>query len=235
MKKVYVKDSKVIELGRRRENKATQVISDLYPSSGYAVNIYVLRPGERVSYPAANVVLDPDSRTVIWTVSDTDTDKAGHGEVQYRYQDLQGTVVKTKIYQTFVAPTIDIPSGPAPDPYENWIETLTEQAASTDINARSAAQSASEAAGSEGEAAESAAESAASAVSAAASATAAHTAEANAEGWAELAQQVAMDNGYAQMYIDDDGTLYLTRTTNIVDKLDFNLTSDGELEVLIYG
>lgn len=66
-------------------------------------------------------------------------------------------------------------------------------------------------------------------------ATAAHTAETNAEGWAELAQQVATDNGYAQMYIDDDGALYLARTTNIVDKLDFELTSDGELEVLIYG
>lgn len=65
--------------------------------------------------------------------------------------------------------------------------------------------------------------------------TAAQTAETNAERWAELAQQAATDNGYAQMYIDDDGTLYLTRTTNIVDKLDFNLTNDGELEVLIYG
>ena len=57
----------------------------------------------------------------------------------------------------------------------------------------------------------------------------------NAEYYAGKAQQVAVNNGYAAMWVDGDGELYLARTSNIVDNLDFRLTNDGELEALIYG
>lgn len=52
---------------------------------------------------------------------------------------------------------------------------------------------------------------------------------------AELAQQVAVNNGFAVFTMSDDGEVMLTRTSNIADRLNFELTDDGELEVIIYG
>ena len=59
--------------------------------------------------------------------------------------------------------------------------------------------------------------------------------ENNAKYYSELASQAATANGYAMLYVDDDGALYLTRTTNAVDLLNFSLTSDGVLEATISG
>lgn len=57
----------------------------------------------------------------------------------------------------------------------------------------------------------------------------------NAKYYKTMAEQVATDNGYASLWIDNDGVLYLARTSNIEDRLDFALTHDGELEAIIYG
>lgn len=51
---------------------------------------------------------------------------------------------------------------------------------------------------------------------------------------AELAQQVAANNGFAALEIDPDGNLQLTRTENLANKLDFAIV-DNNLEVTIYG
>lgn len=57
----------------------------------------------------------------------------------------------------------------------------------------------------------------------------------NAKYYKTMAEQVATENGYASLWIADDGILYLARTSNIEDRLDFALTQDGELEAIIYG
>ena len=54
----------------------------------------------------------------------------------------------------------------------------------------------------------------------------------DAEAAAEKAEQAILANGFAEFYIDENGHLYLLRTPNIADTLDFVLTN-GRLEVLI--
>ena len=56
-----------------------------------------------------------------------------------------------------------------------------------------------------------------------------------AEIAADRAEQVAVANGYMEFELDnEDGILYLYRTDNIVDEIDFELDEEtGELEVII--
>lgn len=63
-------------------------------------------------------------------------------------------------------------------------------------------------------------------------ASAEKTAQAAAETLKQ-AQQLAEQCGYAQLEVGEDGCLYLSRTDNIVDNLNFTLNEAGELEVLM--
>lgn len=56
-----------------------------------------------------------------------------------------------------------------------------------------------------------------------------------AEIAADRAEQVAVANGYAAFEIQSDGCLYLSRTANIADRVDFRLTEAGDLEVIVNG
>ena len=221
-------------IGHVRENEVTQIVFDL--SAWIAeyglgtVALSVMRQGDLVPYPMPIAIVDGKAT---WTISATDTAK--HGRIKAQLSYMVGTKVKkTNVYTLSTKESLPV-DGDAPEAYETWLEILQTMTAETAANAQTATAAAESASADAGTAASAAAIAVENAISASESASAAHTAETNAEGWAELAQQVATDNGYAQMYIDDDGTLYLARTTNIVDKLDFDLTSDGELEVLIYG
>lgn len=55
------------------------------------------------------------------------------------------------------------------------------------------------------------------------------------ESYLEQARQAALSNGYAAFDVDEEGNAWLTRTANVVDKLDFAITDEGELEVIILG
>lgn len=57
--------------------------------------------------------------------------------------------------------------------------------------------------------------------------------EENAAASTDRAEQVATANGYAAMEIGEDGCLYLIRTDNIVDLVDFSINDAGELEVVV--
>lgn len=59
------------------------------------------------------------------------------------------------------------------------------------------------------------------------------TVDNNAKYYAEKAGQVATKNGFCTMHIDDYGHLILNRTDNLKDELDFRLTENGHLEVLM--
>ena len=53
----------------------------------------------------------------------------------------------------------------------------------------------------------------------------------NARYYSEQAKQVATKNGFCYLEIGEDGCLYLTRTENIIDSVNFTLNDDGVLEV----
>ena len=59
------------------------------------------------------------------------------------------------------------------------------------------------------------------------------TVDNNAKFYSEAAKQVATKNGFCHLSIDDSGHLILDRTENIKDELDFELTDNGHLEVII--
>jgi len=129
-----------IFLGRRGENLATQICFDVPEDlSSYAYTLYVRRPRERESYPAAHIARV--GNTIVWTVSNVDTENSGEGQVQIRFTD-NDVVVKTLVYRTVVGIAIDINTSPAPEWQESWLDALTELAEETHTNAESAADSA---------------------------------------------------------------------------------------------
>ena len=138
MRQIYIKSKAMLHIGRRRENLATQVIYEGYPEDGYSVQVFVKRNGDMAAYPASNVVLDDTDRVIRWNVTATDTDKQGTGEVQFRYSNSDGVVVKTEIYSFIVTAAIDADAGPAPDPYESWLESLTDLAEQVQTDAERA-------------------------------------------------------------------------------------------------
>jgi hypothetical protein len=142
MREIYIKPkSGLLNIGRQGENLASRVHLAEVPAEGQAVTIYVLRNGDSASYPASQVeVTDTE---IIWTVTSADTGKNGWGKVQYRFTDsVTGEIVKTKIYDFVVGPAIDTEVGPAPDPYETWLDSLTDLAGQAQVAARDAVLSA---------------------------------------------------------------------------------------------
>lgn len=128
-----------INIGHRGENGVTQIRFQI-PSDllTWSYTVYVRRPGEVDSYPAANIARQDGS--IVWTVSDVDTGNAGKGEVQIRY--TSGTnKEKTMVYPTFTDKSIDMSPGDIPDAYDTWLDALTELAEETHTNAENAAAS----------------------------------------------------------------------------------------------
>ena len=253
-----------IFLGRRGENLATQICFDVPEDlSSYAYTLYVRRPRERESYPAAHIARV--GNTIVWTVSNVDTENSGEGQVQIRFTD-NDVVVKTIVYRTVVGIAIDINTSPAPEWQESWLDALTELAEETHTNAENAAESERKAKISEDNAKDS--EEAADE-----SAQQAHTSEQNAKDyedaadasaedaeawavgqrngvdvpssdetyhnnskhWSELAQQGAQEAGYVFFDVnDEDGEMYVEITDNVDQDVSFEVnTTIGELEVTV--
>ena len=138
MREIYIKSKAgLLPIGRRGENLATRVHLAEAPADGQAVTVFVLRNGDSVAYPASTVEITDTE--IIWTVTSVDTDKSGRGKVQYRFSDATtGEVIKTEIYYFIVGLALDTEVGPAPDPYETWLDSLTDLAGQAQTAARDA-------------------------------------------------------------------------------------------------
>ncbi|MBQ6398432.1 MAG: hypothetical protein IJI06_09855 [Oscillospiraceae bacterium] len=132
------------------------------------LQLLLQRPGDAQPYP---VYLSIEGTTATWTPTDTDTEKTGQGQAQLVYT-VGGIVVKNAIFRVLIAPSLGA-AGDPPEPYETWLERLTELAAETQ-------QSALDAAGSAAEAEQSAEDAAAAKTDAETAKTAAETAATNA-------------------------------------------------------
>lgn len=150
-----------LALGKRGENLATEIHFDFsawseeFGSTGF-VELNVKRKGDESAYP---VTVTIDGTVAIWTVTATDTDVAGLGEAEFLYR-VGETVVKSVVFGTAVEQDIGQPSETPPDPYETWLDTLTDLAADTRESAQRAetAEEAAEAAQRGAEAAQAATE-----------------------------------------------------------------------------
>ena len=165
-------NGKHIRIGRRGENGATQVVfdvTDLVATCGDGACVLMAkRPNDTAAYPVA---VTREGNAVTWLVSEVDTQFRGAGEAELFWY-VGDTLAKTVIYTTVTGRAIEGAPAEAPDPYETWLDTLTDLAADTlaaAADARTAAQTAQGIAESAREAAESAREAASVSQSAAAS------------------------------------------------------------------
>lgn len=147
-----------ITLGRRGENEVTQVVVDfsswVEEFGAGVITLLAMRSQDTSAYP---VVLTLDGNAATWDVTSTDTAYKGSGRAEFIYT-VGEQIAKSVVFNTVVMQDIGEPSETPPDPYEDWLERLTELGAETQANAQVAEQSAADAAVS----AESAARSAAS-------------------------------------------------------------------------
>lgn len=133
----------VISLGHRGENRATEICFDV---SAF-VSLYgegtgtllVKRPGDSEAYP---VVLTREGSVLSWIVSNTDTAREGPGEAELFWYVGDDTLAKSITFDTDVAPDIGNAADTPPEPYETWLETLTELGAEAQAAAETAAESA---------------------------------------------------------------------------------------------
>ena len=258
MREIVATTRIIVPLGRQGENEATVV---KFPVGGWetlygagAFELLNVRPSENTPY-TCSITVDDDF--VYWVVQAADVALVGHGKCELTYV-VDGTVAKSLTFETCVLDSIE-GAGTVPPPYESRIHDLieasaniTEEADRAETAATRAEDAAQLAEGDKDIATQAATDATNAADAASGSASDAEawavgkrggvdvptddeTFHNNAEFYAEMAQQVAVNNGFATFYLDDDGVLYLARTANIVDNLDFRLTADGELEALIYG
>ena len=246
-----------VPIGYVGESGVRQVVLDFSPwvetYGPGALTLMVRRNGDTDAYPVA---LEIDGSTAAWTVSNVDTHIYGVGRAQYMYV-VDGENVKSAIFQTFVDKSVTQPGSDPPDPYEGWVQHLTELGAETLRNAQDAAESAEAALGAKraAEASQQAAETAQG--EAEESEQHAAASESNAEAWAvgerggepvtrgdptyqnnskfyaEVAQQGAEESGFAFFDVNDEtGEMLVTVTANLAQSVSFAVNENsGELEV----
>lgn len=258
MREIVATTRITIPLGKQGETEATVV---KFPVGGWATlygegafELLNVRPSENTPYTCS---ITADEDFVYWVVQSADVALVGHGKCELTYV-VDGTVAKSLEFATDVQESIE-GAGTVPPPYESRIHDLIEASANITVEAdraETAATRAEDAAqlaeGDKDIAAQAATDATNAADAASGSASDAEawavgqrggvdvpsddeTFHNNAEFYAGMAQQVAVNNGFAVFWIADDGVLYMARTANIADNLDFRLTADGELEALIYG
>ena len=215
-----------IFIGRKGENLATQICFDVPEDlAEYTYTVYVKRPREHESYPAANISRGDDC--IIWTVSNVDTAISGEGSVQIRFTEDE-TIVKTMVYRFEVGKAIDVDVTDAPTWYDTWLDALTALAEAAHADAEDAAESADNASESETNASTSE-------TNASNSADAAADSAADALYYANLAAQSAESAGYITVEVDPDTMqLQVTTTTDLSNDLTLSVNADtGILEVII--
>lgn len=120
-----VERSVMLNLGRVGENNITEFVFDYTnwtDEFGEGVLSLVLkRQGDAEGYPKSMTVKSGQST---WVVDSTDAGVEGIGEAQLTYT-VNGDVKKSVIYLTRTCPSIE-PVGPAPDPYQSWLDQMIE-------------------------------------------------------------------------------------------------------------
>ena len=120
-----VERSVMLNLGRVGENGVTEFVFDYAnwtDEFGEGVLSLVLkRQGDAEGYPKSMTV---ESGQSTWVVDSTDVGVEGIGEAQLTYT-VNGDAKKSVIYLTRTCPSIE-PVGPAPDPYQSWLDQMIE-------------------------------------------------------------------------------------------------------------
>lgn len=134
-----------INLGRRGENEATQVVFDVsYLISAYGAGNPVLlakRAKDSTAYP---VSATSEEDSVTWLVNSADTAYKGSGECELFWY-VGDVLAKTVVWSTWVSDDIG-EEGEAPEPQQGWVTQMLEQMQTIADSAQASADSASESA-----------------------------------------------------------------------------------------
>ena len=126
MKIIDANSSTVLALGRCGENLARQVVFDIkdfeYLYGVGTVEILYQRPNDAQPYP---LVVQRDGTSITWNVTSTDTATPSEfGKCELRYYSGE-TLVKSKIWQTWVENALSTPSETTPpEPEQGWVDQV---------------------------------------------------------------------------------------------------------------
>ena len=130
-----------IDLGKQGENLSREIAfpepaqwREEFP--GGAAQLLV-RPNGGKAYP---VVLEEDGDLAVWQVTAADTARAGYGRCELRWS-VDGMVVKSKTYMTFVAEGLSGGCGCGQDNWSAYLEQII-QAGADALNAAGRAEAA---------------------------------------------------------------------------------------------
>jgi len=135
---VTEKGKQDIIIGRRGTYETETLVFDLSYlietfGAGTAV-LMVKRPTDSAAYPA---ITSQDGDELTWPISATDTSYKGHGEIEIFWY-VGGGLAKSVIYSICILRDIAETTAETPEPYEDWIDELTDLGAETLVNAQSA-------------------------------------------------------------------------------------------------
>ena len=138
-------DTDSINLGRRGENEATEVVFDVSSLiSTYGAGTPVLlakRAKDSTAYP---VSATSEEDSVTWLVNSADTAYKGSGECEL-YWYVGDVLAKTVVWSTWVSDDIG-EEDEAPEPQQGWVTQMLEQMQTIADSAQASADSASESA-----------------------------------------------------------------------------------------
>ncbi len=193
MRILYAREGIPLVLGHQGENNVTEARFSvgLYKKQlpGCAFVLTHRRPGEASPSP---VLTELNENELIWPITGSDTALCGQGLCQVNVT-LNGRLMKSRLFDTRVLPALD-PPGPAPAPWQSWVDQVICAGGQAQISAISAASSAADALEN----------------------------REMAEQAADRAEQAAADAGYMEMEIDANGHLIYSHTQS-VDEIDFEI------------
>lgn len=123
MKSIFAKKFSRIDLGRRGEHLARQIVFDLAEwqmlyGNGKAELLAQL-PGSETPYPCPVAI---DQKYLIWQIRNADTQNVGKGKCELFYY-VGDRLVKSVIFQTLVKESLS-EAGEAPEPYRAWTDEV---------------------------------------------------------------------------------------------------------------
>lgn len=230
---VFVKD---IRIGYEGENVVTRIDFNLqmwideYGLGG--VTLLVLRHGDTDAYPVPLMI---DDGIASWSITETDTAKAGRGAIQLKYV-VGEKIKKSPIYTTSCSNALD-DSDTVPDPYDSWLATLTDlstlvtaKVAESLVNADIAQMAANISAQAASQSAQSADAAEKSELNALESAQASRSEADKSKIYAEQAQGALGGMTFVGFSMNDDGHVLVTNSDRL-GTTSFELTQSGHMEV----
>ena len=120
-----VERSVMLNLGRVGENNITEFVFD-YTNwaeeyGAGTLSLVLKRQGDEEGYPKS---MTTENNQSTWVIDQTDVANEGIGEAQLTYT-VDSEIKKSVIYLTKTCPSIE-PVGPAPDPYQSWLDQMIE-------------------------------------------------------------------------------------------------------------